>query len=176
MMINIPMIETSHLILRGHHPDDFVALKEIWEDQEVVKHISGTPSTEQQSWMRLANYLGHWSLMGFGYWGIEEKSTGKYIGEIGFADFKREITPSIAGIPEAGWILSSAVHGKGYGKEALKAVLDWSDKNLSFDKTVCIINPENVRSISLAEKCGYQKVCETIFNGRATILFERFRK
>ncbi|QDK40505.1 GNAT family N-acetyltransferase [Bacteriovorax stolpii] len=175
-MINIPVIETSHLILRGHHPDDFVALKEIWEDLEVVKHISGTPSTEQQSWMRLVNYLGHWSLMGFGYWGIEEKSTGKYIGEIGFADFKREITPSITGIPEAGWILSSAVHGRGYGKEALKAILEWGDQNLSFNRTVCIINPENVRSISLAEKCGYQKVCETTFNGRPTILFERVKK
>ena len=172
-MINIPVIETDRLILRGHHPDDFVSLKEIWEDLEVVKYISGTPSTEQQSWMRLANYLGHWSLMGFGYWAIEEKSSKKYIGEIGFADFKRDIIPSITGIPEAGWILSSKVHNKGYGREALEAILKWGDLNLKNDRIVCLINPENIRSVILAEKNGFKKIAETTYNGKETLLFSR---
>lgn len=169
----IPIIETANLKLRAHTAQDFNALKTMWADPKVVEHISGIPSTEQQSWMRLMNYLGHWQLMGFGYWAIEEKISGAYVGEIGFADFKREIVPSISGTPESGWILSSAFHGKGYAREALKAILEWGDKNLAIKKTVCIINPENVRSILLAEKCGYKKVVETNFAGKPTILFER---
>lgn len=172
-MMNIPLIETTHLRLRGHRAEDFSALKAMWADPRVVEHISGIPSTEQQSWMRLMNYLGHWGLMGFGYWAIEEKSSGAYVGEIGFADFKREITPSIVGTPESGWVLASAFHGKGYATEALKAILEWGDKNLTVKKTVCIINPENIRSIALAQKFGYQKIADTAFAGKPTILFER---
>jgi hypothetical protein len=36
-----------------------------------------------------ALYIGHWALMGFGYWVIEEKATGEFVGDVGFADFKR---------------------------------------------------------------------------------------
>lgn len=171
--MNTPVIETTNLKLRGHTLEDFEALKTMWADPKVVEHITGIPSTEQQSWMRLMNYLGHWKLMGFGYWAIEEKKSGAYVGEIGFADFKREITPSISGTPESGWILAPAFHGKGYATEALKAILEWGDKNLPVKKSVCIIGPENVRSIALAEKCGYRKVTDTTFAGKPTILFER---
>lgn len=171
--MQIPILETTRLKLRGHRLEDFQSLQSIWSDLEVVKHISGIPSTEQQSWMRLMNYLGHWNLMGFGYWAIELKETQEYIGDIGFADFKRDITPSINGIPEAGWVLSSKHHGKGFATEALKAVLEWGDKNLKTDKTVCIIAPENMHSISLAINSGYAEIARTVYNSSPTIMYER---
>ena len=174
--MQIPIIETKNLILREHRANDFLALKTMWADPKVVEFISGSPSTEQQSWMRLLNYLGHWHLLEFGYWAIEEKSSKRYIGEIGFADFKRDINPPINGIPESGWVLSSDMHGKGYASEALNAILDWSDKNLKTDRTVCIIGPDNLKSIKLAEKCGYVKVVETTFNDKPTIMFSRNKK
>ncbi len=171
--MQVPVIETKRLKLRAHRLEDFQSLSSIWSDEEVVKHISGIPSTEQQSWMRLMNYLGHWNLMGFGYWAVELKETHEYIGDIGFADFKRDITPSISGIPEAGWVLSSKHHGKGYATEAVKAILEWGDKNLSMDKTVCLISPENIHSIKLATNCGYKETARTVYNSNPTILFTR---
>ena len=171
--VKIPTLETPRLIIRAHTKNDFPALKAMWADPHVVKFISGIPSTEGQSWMRLMNYLGHWELMGYGYWAIIEKSTNTYIGDIGIADFKRDITPSISGIPEAGWVLSSAAHGKGYAHEALKAVLEWADSNLVHSKTVCIITKENERSNLLAEKCGYKKSVETVFNDKDVVIFSR---
>lgn len=171
--MNIPTLETSRLIIRAHTINDFSALKAMWTDPLVVKYISGLPSTEGQSWMRLMNYLGHWELMGYGYWAIIEKSSDTYIGDIGIADFKRDITPSISGTPEAGWVLSSAAQGKGYAHEALKAVLDWADKNLAHSSTVCIITKDNERSNLLAEKCGYKKSVETVFNEKPVVIFSR---
>ena len=173
--MQVPVLKTPRLTLRAHRLEDFGAFKEVWRQPEVIKHTIGTPSTEQQSWMRLMNYLGHWELLSFGYWAIEESRTGNYIGDIGFADFKRELDPSIQGIPESGWILSRDVHGKGYAKEALTAILEWGDLHLPSSKTVCLINPENTRSIDLAEKNGYTKKQETVFNGKPTILFERLK-
>ena len=44
--------------------------------------------------------------MGFGFWALEEKATGAFAGEMGFAEFKREIDPPILGTPEIGWVLA----------------------------------------------------------------------
>jgi len=40
-------------------------------------------------------------------------------------------------------------------------------------KTVCIIHPEHVRSIRVAEKCGFKEVQRTTYKGEPTILFAR---
>ena len=49
------------------------------------------------------------------------------MGEAGRAEFQREMTPSIAGVPEVGWVLSPQFHGKGYGTEAVRAACAWGD-------------------------------------------------
>ena len=68
----------------------------------------------------MLRYAGHWQWMGFGFWALEEKSTGAFAGELGFAEFKRELEPSIQGIPEIGWVLAPHAHGKGYATEAVR--------------------------------------------------------
>ena len=95
------------------------------------------------------------------------------IGLIGFGDFKRDIEPSIKGLPEIGWVLASPAHGKGYATEAVKAALAWSDKNLADKETVCIISPDNVGSIRLAEKCGYTESAKATYHGETTLIFRR---
>ncbi|MBD5633098.1 MAG: GNAT family N-acetyltransferase [Candidatus Eremiobacteraeota bacterium] len=169
----IAEIETARLRLRRHRRDDFAACAGMWADPAVVRYIGGQPSTEQQVWSRLLNYAGHWQLMGFGYWVVELKATGLYIGELGFADFKRDIVPSIAGMPELGWALVPDAHGKGYATEALRAVVAWGDERFGRARTVCLIDAENVASIRVAEKCGYGEVERTTYLGRATLIFAR---
>jgi RimJ/RimL family protein N-acetyltransferase len=145
----------------------------MWADPAVVKFIGGKPSTEQQTWMRLLSYVGHWSVMGFGYWVIEETGTKQFVGEIGFADFKRDIAPSMKDVPELGFALRAAYHGKGYATEAAGAVLAWGDEHLPGPRTVCLINPENVASVRIATTCGYEVFDRTTFNGQATLFLER---
>jgi RimJ/RimL family protein N-acetyltransferase len=175
MMNTIPLLETPRLSLREHRREDFLACVAMWTDPQVVRHTILTPSTPQRTWMRMMSYLGHWKMMGYGYWAVEEKATGQYIGELGFADFKREMVPSIEGIPELGWALVSSAHGKGYATEALRAVTAWGDKTFDEPKTVCIIHPTNLASIRVAEKCGYTEVLRTTHMNEPTILFARPR-
>lgn len=70
---------------------------------------------------------------------------GIIVGEIGFADLKRDETPSIHGVPELGWALAPAFHGKGYATEGVRAAL------------------------------GYAKAHRTTFNGAPVVMFERLR-
>jgi RimJ/RimL family protein N-acetyltransferase len=172
-MPEIPTLETKRLMLRPHKLEDFTACAAMWAEPVVTRYIGGKPSSEQQTWARMTSYLGHWALMGFGYWAVQEKETGSYIGELGFADFKRELEPSIAGIPELGWALASAKHGKGYATEALRAALSWGDARFGRSRTVCIINPENAASIRVAQKCGYRELQKALHKGEPTILFSR---
>jgi RimJ/RimL family protein N-acetyltransferase len=168
-----PVLQTERLTLRGHRFDDIAHSAAMWADPIVVRYIGGTPSTEQQAWTRVMRYVGHWALMKFGYWAVEEKSSGTFVGEVGFADFRREIEPSIKDVPELGWVVMPRFHGKGYATEAVRAAVAWGDAHLRRRRTVCIIDPENAASIRVAEKCGYRELIRTTYLGDPTIMFER---
>jgi RimJ/RimL family protein N-acetyltransferase len=172
----VPVIETARLRLRGHRLDDLAACAAMWADPVITRYIGVKPPSEQDVWFKLLRYAGLWALMGFGYWAIEEKATGEYVGELGFAEFMRDITPSIRGVPELGWVLASRVHGMGYATEAVAAAVAWGDAQLTASKTVCIISPGNVQSIRVAVKCGYQELQRTTYYGEPTILFARQKK
>ena len=145
----------------------------MWADTGVTRYIGGRPFSEEESWARLLRYVGHWSWMGFGYWAIVEKATGNYVGEAGFADFKRDIEPSIQGVPELGWAFVSQAHGRGYATETVRAAVAWGDSHFAGARTVCLIHPENVRSIRVAEKCGFSEHRHTTYKGQPTIMFAR---
>src|SRR5208337_2226490 len=100
---NVPVLETERLRLRGHCIDDFSDSAAMWADPAVTRYIGDKPLTEEESWTKFLRYVGHWSLLGFGYWVVEEKATGHFAGEIGFADYKRDLQPSLKGVPEIGW-------------------------------------------------------------------------
>jgi RimJ/RimL family protein N-acetyltransferase len=176
--IEVPVIETERLRLRGHRPQDFSNCAAMWADSVVTRYIGGKPLSEEDVWARTLRYLGHWAWLGFGYWVMEDKATGSFVGEMGFSDWRREIEPSLKGVPELGWVLATRAHGKGYATEAAQAAITWGDSNLvtaqpALGRTVCIIHPEHVRSIRVAEKCGFKEVLQTTYKKEATVLFAR---
>ena len=174
-MIVVPQIETERLMLRGHRLTDFDAAFAMWSDPAVTRFIGGKPSTEQQTWSRLVGYAGYWAMLGFGYWAVEEKASGSFVGELGFADFHRDIDASMQAVPELGWALAPAIHGKGYATEAVGAAVAWGDAHLASARTVCLIDPGNLASIRVAEKAGYHEFKRTAFNNNPSIFFERIR-
>ncbi|HXD21976.1 MAG TPA: GNAT family N-acetyltransferase [Gemmatimonadaceae bacterium] len=168
-----PVIETERLRLRPHEAADFDACVAMWSDPRVARYTIGEPSPPPQTWRRILAYRGHWTLLGFGYWAVEERDSGRYIGDIGFAEYKRDIQPSIEGMPELGWALIPAVHGKGYATEALRAAVAWGDVHFGAVQTVCIIREGNVPSFRVAEKLGYAEVHRTSHNGETTVVLYR---
>ena len=168
-----PVIETERLRLRGHRLTDFAANLELWNDPLVYRHITGKPAKASEVWARLMRYSGHWALLGYGYWAIEDKASGRFVGEAGFADYKREIEPPMTGMPEIGWVLSPSVHGKGYGGEAVAAAVAWGDAHFGDRATACICAPENEPSLRIAAKFGYREKLRTTYLGDPTIMFVR---
>jgi RimJ/RimL family protein N-acetyltransferase len=173
--LKVPVLETTRLTMRGHRMEDFVHSAAMWADPAVTRYVGGKPLTEEEAWTRFLRYLGHWALCGFGYWVVEERETGRFAGEVGFADYKRDLQPSLKGTPEIGWVLASHAHGKGYATEAVQAAVAWGDAHLGAARTACIIAPENVASIRVAEKCGYREWQRATYKGNSTLMYVRER-
>ena len=169
----VPVIETERLRLRAHCAKDHAECLAIWSDPEVTRYIGGRPFTSEEVWKRLLQYVGLWSLLGYGYWAVEEKATGRYIGDIGFADFLRDMEPSLRGMLEFGWVLAPHAHGKGYASEAVAAAVAWGEAHFPALPAVCIISPENLPSIRVAEKAGFRRQQDTTYHGSPTIVFRR---
>jgi RimJ/RimL family protein N-acetyltransferase len=171
--LEIPLIETDRLRLRGHAIDDFVHSRELWGDAAVTQFIGGKPLTEEESWSRLLRYLGHWALLGFGYWVVEERESGEFVGEVGFADYKREMEPPLGAIPELGWVLAKKKQGKGYATEAVNAALRWGLEQFGSREVACLIHPDHRSSIRVATKCGFEERWAATYKGSPTIVFKR---
>lgn len=173
--MDAPILQTPRIILRPHTPGDFEASLALWNDPAVFGPITGKASTEQQVWGRLLNYRGLWQLLGYGYWAAIAKESGEYVGELGLADFRRDLQPSIRGIPELGFALASRFHGQGLATEAARAITAWADANLEATHTVCLVDVTNTASSRVAHKLGYAEYARADYNGKSVVLLQRMR-
>ncbi len=168
-----PVIETARLLLRQPVIGDLDDLFRLWTTPEVFRFISGKPSTREECWARLLRYIGHWTAFGYGFFGAVEKASGRYVGECGLMDFRREISPLLDDSAEAGWVFSPQASGKGLATEAMSAILDWYGMRPDAKPLACIIAPENTASIGVAKKLGFVRESEALYRGQAITLFRR---
>ncbi|EAQ96739.1 GNAT family N-acetyltransferase [Congregibacter litoralis] len=155
-MSTVPQILTERLCLRGHCEQDHPAATAIWQHPGVYTFITGAALSAQDVWMRLLRYGGLWDMLGYGYWAVEERASGKYIGQLGFADFKRGLPGFDGHYPEAGWVLHPDAAGKGYATEGMAAACQWLDEQGGRERSFCIISADNPRSVRVAAKIGYR--------------------
>ncbi len=168
-----PQIVTEHLLLRGHRASDHAAALELWSRPEVYGFITGEALGSQDVWMRLLRYSGLWDFLGFGYWAVEHRESGAYIGQMGFADFRRGLVGFDGHYPEAGWMIHPDYAGRGLATEGMAAACAWLDGQEGWGKSFCIIGPGNVASIAVAKKLGYRYLLDTELGGERTAVYFR---
>ncbi len=90
---------------------------------------------------------------GFEFWMIIKKENMQIIGDIGFHG-----KPDEKGEVEIGYGLVEKERGKGFGFEALKAMIDWaiSQDNVKVIRADCLIS--NEPSVRILEKVGMREV------------------
>lgn len=165
-----PRVETPRLVLRPHRAADLDAVAALWADPEVVRYIGGKPATRQDAWSRILRYAGHWALLGFGYWAIELRATGAFVGEIGLANFERDVVPPLDA-PELGFALVPAVHRQGIAHEAAEAVL--AREGARFPRTVALVDEGHRASARVLARLGYVESGRTSYGGAAVVRYER---
>ncbi|MEO1544792.1 MAG: GNAT family N-acetyltransferase [Pseudomonadota bacterium] len=143
------MLTTDRLILRPPKPDDVDPCIDFIITDRAKFVGGGTDKTRADAWRAAAIVFGHWTIREWGLLVMELQDTGKAIGSIG--PWYPEGWPE----KELGWSIWSADHeGQGYAAEALTRTRQWAFEDLGWDTAVSYIDPENARSIALAERVG----------------------
>ncbi len=152
-----PTLQTPRLTLRGWRPDDAEPYAAMLAEPETVRFITrhGQPLDRAQSWSEMAFLVGHWQVLGYGMFVVEERATGAFVGRIG------PLHPPHWPALEIAWGLTRDACGKGYAVEAARAAIDWTFSTLAVDRIVSIIHPENEPSRRVAERVGECRTAET---------------
>ena len=146
-------LETDRLKLRMWRESDLDDYAELTADPLVMRYLQPgkPPFTRADAWRSIAFFMGHWQMRGYGHWVVEEKSSGRMIGRIGFLN--PEGWPGF----EIGWTLARHAWGKGYATEGARRALQYAFKELDQPHVISLIHPENTASIRVAERLGEKR-------------------
>ena len=169
----IPVIETGRLILRGMERSDFDAYASLWQEPEVVRFIGKKPRPITESWGIFLKIAGNWAIEGFGQWAVIRREDGAFIGQTGFFTAMRGIGEDFDAAPEAGWALTEAAQGRGYGTEAVSAAHRWFDAQAFGGMSHAMIEIGHEASFAIAGRLGYAAMRETEDLGDRVVLMRR---
>ena len=147
--MRVPELRTERLVMRGFCEEDLDAWAQLSADAEVTRWL-GDPDglSREEAWRRMAYFLGHWELRGFGQWALIEAQTGRLVGRTGL--LRPENWPGL----EVGWMVRREHWGRGFAPEAGQASLDWARDSLGAEHVISCIEDHNERSARVAEKLG----------------------
>ena len=162
----IPVLETARLRLRRVEERDVDALAAMFGDPRYMRFMGdGKLVDRAAAWRAIAGALGHWALRGYGFFAVEEKAVGRFIGWSGVLN--PEGWPGI----EIAWGIAPDRWRQGFATEAATAVLRYAAGTLHLTRLVSLIHPENVASIRVAEKIGERFVSIIEFQGKEARLY-----
>ena len=140
-------IETERLLLRHWNENDFDQFAAYYADENSARYVGGRKNNDE-AWRHMALMIGHWQLKGFGYWAVDEKESGEFVGSVGL--WKSPGWPEL----ELGYWILNEFQGKGYAFEAALECKEYAQNVIQATSLVSYIDPNNLPSIKLAEKLG----------------------
>ena len=154
--MNEVKLETERLVLRTYRLSDFEDHYKLCADPDVMRYLLGQkPLSRFEAWRHMAYLVGHWELLGYGYFVAEEKGTGRFVGRIGFTN--PEGWPGF----ELGWTLAPEFQGRGFATEGGRFLLNYAFNEMKKDHVISVIHPDNTPSIKVAERLGERLEGET---------------
>ncbi len=159
-----PTLQTERLTLRAPRLADFERWAEFFASDR-SRHERG-PLDRIEGYKTWAADVALWTLRGYGPFGLDDRATGDYLGEVGI--YQPEGYPG----PELGWFVVPEAEGKGYAAEAARA---HAFRDLGWTTAVSYIDPANARSIALAERLGAIRNEKAAHPGDAPCLVYRHR-
>lgn len=144
-------IETKRLIFREIEKKDIGELFKIYNDKELTKYfVSGADKSLDQTKVRVQSIKFHWNKYNFGDFILLHKDNSRIAGYAGL-HYKVD-----GGNVNISYIIEKSLWGTGLGKEACLALVYYGFKILGLNKIVAEIDPQNINSIRLIEKCGFK--------------------
>jgi RimJ/RimL family protein N-acetyltransferase len=165
--MSVPHLQTERLLLRQYRRADF---------EDFVAHLTNpvssahfAPADRPAAWRIFCSQAGLWLLDGAGWWAVEERQTGKLVGNVG-AFFREEAT-----VMELGWNTYSDFWGQGFANEAAAAALHYALEIRGEPKVRALIASANESSVRVAKRIGMTYESETEMHGKTVGIYTRAR-
>lgn len=155
------VIVTERLVLRRLTAADLDELVAIQGHPEIVRFM-GPSNRHDAVW--LDGVDEDWRKWGYGRVAITDRHSGLLLGRTGIKYVHQ------FGETELGWILRREAWGQGYATEAAQACADWAFRNFEIPYLISLIEPDNVRSIAVAQRLGMTPLREDVFLGHPMIV------
>jgi ribosomal-protein-alanine N-acetyltransferase len=160
------MLETTRLRLLSWQEDDWLQLKPIAQDPEVMRYISdGQPWPDERVREFVERQVSNVEARGFCFWRLIDKHTQEMIGFCGLQPMVE--TQDI----EIGWWLARTWWGKGLATEAARKAIRDAFERVGLHRIVAVAQPENLASIHIMEKLGMRFERETTRRGFRVVLY-----
>lgn len=147
------MLESHRLILRPWLPKDYLVFRCINQDPLVMRYFPALLNDQESDSLaeRLDNFI---QVNGWGFWALELKQTGSFIGFVGL--YPQGLNSGIPNAPllEIGWRICSQYWGHGYAPEAANLALRFAFEQLKIDRVYAFTSVMNLASIRVMEKIG----------------------
>ncbi len=141
--------ETKRLILRQWQESDIAPFAEMNADEEVMKYFPEIWSFDKSLKMYddCRSNKNH-----FGWYPVEEKISGKFIGIVGL-----NIPAFMPESVEIGWRLRKEFWQKGYASEAAKKWLEIGFDEYKLKEIVSFTAQQNIKSQAVMERIGMRR-------------------
>lgn len=146
-------LETQRLRLRGWRDTDLDPLAEMCADPLVMRFFPSMLSRDECA-AAIARCRIHLVRHGFGFWALERKSDGRFIGLTGLS-WSRLQLPFCPAV-EIGWRLVWDQWGQGLAREAAQASLACAFEQLELPEVVAYAAEVNEPSLRLMRALGMQ--------------------
>lgn len=161
------VMSTERLIIREITISDLPALYEVYGDATITQYMEGLYEDYREEEEFTKAYIENmYGFYDYGLWLLEDKKTGKVIGRAGLSNRVIDDENYI----ELGYVISKPMQRKGYAYEASLAILDYAKNVLKKEKVVICTDKDNLPSIALAHKLGFDSVCNTVCDGHEYLI------
>ena len=143
-------LTTDRLLLRDWRESDLAPWAALNADPE-VREFFPTVLTRDESAASMARFQADLDSRGYGWWALEVRTTGEFIGFTGLDPVDDEMP--FTGV-EIGWRLAGAAWGHGYASEAARTVLAYGFDVLELPEILAITAVGNVRSQAVMRRIG----------------------
>ena len=146
----MPDLSTDRVVLRSWRESDLQPWAEMNSDPAVREYL-GDLLTPKQSAASAARFQAQLDERGFGFWAVEVRGTGEFIGFTGL-DQVDEGLP-FSGV-EIGWRLARQAWGHGFATEAAQASLAFGFESLALPEILAVTTLTNLRSQAVMRRIG----------------------
>ncbi|MGF1734813.1 GNAT family N-acetyltransferase [Photobacterium satsumensis] len=149
----VHQLETDRLILRQWKREDYPVYAKLNADPAVMNYFPAVLSP-QESDAQAARITQLIAERGWGFWAVELKATGQFIGFVGLHSQDEHSGIPNAPFVEIGWRLAKEHWGKGYAPEAASRALQFAFCELSAPSIYAFTALPNTPSQRVMGKIG----------------------